>query len=304
MDRCFRYLTEQTFKDFEIIVVDDCSTDNTLSYLQKYVSCSALDIKIIHNDKNLGPGKSRNVGIKNASGEWLTFCDADDWYPEDRFEKMLAVSENVDCVICNYSKVYHNGKTKKCDYLSNIRSKALKEDIIALALMSLCVCMIKKEIAVAEPIADLYNGEDYATVPLWFQRCDSIAIITDSLYFYFMRDGSASRKPSVTAYINLKKAFDYMAERSYDCYKDSVEFLGVFQILYGGVLVALKAGVKKTEVEKYVATFESDYPDWSKNKYIRYLSKSKRVFVHVVKNGHYGTARIMAYLHGLILRLR
>ena len=78
--RCVEKLEEQTFKSFEVIIVDDCSNDNSVKLLEEVRDKSSADISIIKLEKNSGPGVARNVGIKNARGRYLAFCDIDDYY--------------------------------------------------------------------------------------------------------------------------------------------------------------------------------------------------------------------------------
>lgn len=84
IDRCFKALENQTYKDFDVIVVDDCSTDNSIEIIEKYRATSKLTITIMKNDINSGPAASRNKGIRKSTAEYITFCDSDDWY-EKRF---------------------------------------------------------------------------------------------------------------------------------------------------------------------------------------------------------------------------
>lgn len=74
----------QTFKDYEIVVVEDCSIDNTLSILKE-----EIDIKLIEHEKNKGLGGARNSGIKNSEGEYIIFLDADDMLYDDTILKKL-----------------------------------------------------------------------------------------------------------------------------------------------------------------------------------------------------------------------
>ena len=75
IQRSLNNVLAQTFKDWELIVIDDGSTDSTLKILTSYKKYS--NIKIIHK-KNGGVSSARNVGIDNASGEYITFIDVDD----------------------------------------------------------------------------------------------------------------------------------------------------------------------------------------------------------------------------------
>ena len=84
IDRAIESVNKQTFNDYEIIVIDDCSTDNTYKVLEKY-----NNIKIIRNEKNIKAGGSRNKGIDYANGDYIIFLDADDYLAEnDTLEKI------------------------------------------------------------------------------------------------------------------------------------------------------------------------------------------------------------------------
>lgn len=80
----------QTYRNFEIILVDDCSTDGTMEYVEaEYGKVSEVNIVYVRNDSNLGAGASRNVGASYASGDYIAFHDSDDvWYP-DKLEKQM-----------------------------------------------------------------------------------------------------------------------------------------------------------------------------------------------------------------------
>lgn len=65
-------------RNIEVILVDDASTDGTAS-----IACGRPGLKYLRNDVNIGPGASRNRGIRDAEGDWILFCDADDWYAQD-----------------------------------------------------------------------------------------------------------------------------------------------------------------------------------------------------------------------------
>lgn len=78
IERAIESINKQTFKDYEIIAIDDCSTDSTYEQLAKYEN-----VKIIKNEINLKAGSSRNKGIDIATGEYIVFLDADDYFAED-----------------------------------------------------------------------------------------------------------------------------------------------------------------------------------------------------------------------------
>lgn len=112
MERAVKSVLQQTFKDLEVIIVDDASTDDTgdrIKSLQKIEYC-------IHNfrhDKNRGAQAARNTGIRNAKGEYIAFLDSDnEWLPSKLEKQMTLFSQNsgsIGVVYCGYSKVALGG---------------------------------------------------------------------------------------------------------------------------------------------------------------------------------------------------
>ena len=108
---CLDSVINQTLKDIEIICVDDGSTDDSLNILKEYAEKDNR-IKVL-TQKNKGAGAARNLGLINASGEYLSFPDADDFFELDMLEKFYqkAKDENSDIVVCNFD--YFNNNTKE-----------------------------------------------------------------------------------------------------------------------------------------------------------------------------------------------
>lgn len=103
--RCLRSLKNQSLskKNYEIIVIDDCSSDHSLDEIQKQ---KTSNIKIIKNKSNLGLPASLNIGIKNAKGSFVVRVDSDDWVQEDFLNILstfLYLNKNLDAVSSDYS---------------------------------------------------------------------------------------------------------------------------------------------------------------------------------------------------------
>ncbi len=85
LDDLFLSLSQQTLQDFEIIAIDDASSDQSFTILQKWQRKFANKMKIVHNPVNLGVGASRNIGLKLAKGEYISFIDSDDFIHPNMF---------------------------------------------------------------------------------------------------------------------------------------------------------------------------------------------------------------------------
>lgn len=136
LHKCLQSLIGQTLKEIEIIVVLDCPTDGSDRTAKEY---ALLDrrIRIIENEKNLRVGLSRNKGIEAATGEYVGFCDHDDYVTPDMFERLYRAVQkgNSDIAICNIDCVWADGEFRKfIQYPSTISPKELKDNLQEAAL--------------------------------------------------------------------------------------------------------------------------------------------------------------------------
>lgn len=112
LDKCILSILHQSFKDFELILVDDGSTDGSGDLCDVY---SKMDARVkVYHQKNQGQAVARNFAVKVAKGEYLGFVDSDDWVESDMFEKLLmtAIKHNADVVICRLQTVTEKGEVK------------------------------------------------------------------------------------------------------------------------------------------------------------------------------------------------
>lgn len=108
-------LLAQTFTDFEIIVVDDCSPNpNNVKYIKSLMANDSR-IKLIQNNPNQGAAESRNIGLAAAQGEYVAFFDGDDYIESDYYEKLINAAEtnDADLIMCGFKRVDNSGKILK-----------------------------------------------------------------------------------------------------------------------------------------------------------------------------------------------
>lgn len=107
VDKCINYVLQQTFEDFELLIIDNHSTDNTINVIRNF---NDERIRLVINEENIGQTGSLNKGIKLAKGEYIARIDSDDLMLSQRLEKQVAfLDKNQDYGICgSYIKTYNN----------------------------------------------------------------------------------------------------------------------------------------------------------------------------------------------------
>lgn len=108
--KCLNSILEQTYKNFEVILINDGSRDNSLSILEQYRNIDCR-VKVI-NQSNGGPSKARNCGLDNSRGKYIAFIDADDYVDNDFLKYMISQNDDFDVSICNYIEINSTGKHK------------------------------------------------------------------------------------------------------------------------------------------------------------------------------------------------
>ena len=116
LKNCIRSIKRQTFTNYEIIIVNDASKDNTKEYLNKL---NYSNLKVINLEKNQGPANARNQAIKNSVGKWLCFIDSDDFWFQ---EKLEIISNNIKLYNKNNYQVFCHNLILK-DRKSKIKKK-------------------------------------------------------------------------------------------------------------------------------------------------------------------------------------
>lgn len=119
--------------------IDDKSTDSTVEKLKINKLNSKLSIKIIQNEKNVGPGGSRNIGISESSGEYITFLDSDDTFSDDYFDEIMPLlSQNYDIIVHDAQLTYDNKPSKHYPMFTIDMDEGLLEKKKALVFINGC----------------------------------------------------------------------------------------------------------------------------------------------------------------------
>lgn len=285
LERGIHSLLNQSFRDFEVIFIDDCSTDGTYDYLINCKLESSLDIQILKNEKNSGPGESRNLGIRMAKGEYIAFMDSDDWYEEDYLQAVYEKIQETkaEIVLCDFYRCFANGQRQwmKCTHqFSNITQHA---EFVALCMGSLCVLTVKKDLFQEITIPIIYNAEDTAIVPVLVSKAKYVTFINRPFYNYLYRPVSLSTKIDLNIVSSFQKAASFLRENINDQFQVECEFRCIQMIIYAVVFKALEGGMEMKQLRKLIDEYEILNKFWYKNKYIKFLPLRKRMFLKGVR---------------------
>ena len=198
IDHCMESVVKQTFCDFEVILVNDGSTDNSKHKCENWAQKDNR-IRVITKD-NEGPSVARNTGIINAKGEYLVFLDADDWLNENFLLHMYqkAISENAEMVECDVYRV--NNDTGKMTYrvCSGIMGRPYTlEEHMKYGYTAIWKCMFAKDLLVRNQITfpDCHS-EARAIYALLLAKSNKVVNVKEALYYYRrFRKGSLSSTP-------------------------------------------------------------------------------------------------------------
>lgn len=263
LDRCINSILKQTFLDFELILINDGSTDSSFSVMKKYETDSRVKC---YSQKNKGIAATRNRGIDLASGEYIMFIDNDDYIKEDYLMHYVTKIEEdeSDVVIGNYQRVLDNGKVLVETHL--VDGDWSKYMIVAPWAKLYRLSFIKR-----------YNiqflnsniGEDIYFNMQVMNLTKNISIIEDNGYQWFYNEKSVSN--TVHKKANKELMFEYLLDSTYDkmveigCFNDAlVEYFFIKTICW------FVSYVKRKTEYKDVISYWNYYMEWLKKKYPNY----------------------------------
>lgn len=213
LEKCIESLLSQSYKNIEIILVNDGSTDKSPQICDRYKSFSN-NIIVIHK-VNSGVSEARNSGIENANGAYICFVDGDDYVDKNYVSDMytVAAKENVDIVTSNAYKIWDNGKKIELltnniplnDYFIKTGTETLSDMLYGKTCYASCWGKLyKREIFDTIRFPDLSMGEDSYTMYHCLLKANKVAHLHSPNYFYMQHQQSVMHTK------NFDKFYDYI----------------------------------------------------------------------------------------------
>lgn len=205
VERCVRSLFEQTLEDMEYIFVNDCTPDRSMEIIKMLMEeypRRRMQVKIVGHTKNQGSAMTRNSGLKMATGEYVIYCDSDDWVEKTMYEDMLQEALRTDADILGTDFYDDYGRRSKI-----MKQKFPENNIECVSRMlegklhcSTCNKLIRRDLFSREKIIfpeKVNMWEDVVTiVPLCF-FADRIVYLPEA-YYHYVHDNSASYTREMT----------------------------------------------------------------------------------------------------------
>ena len=286
-DLLIKSLKEQTYKNFEVILVDNNSTDGSKEYLKKLIN----DDKrfTILSEKRQGPNYARQKGFSKSKGEYIYFADADDYLEDDTLYHFICeITKNKsDIVIGDY--IEHSGEDRKLmkginkDYKDNLKDH---KDIMLIKL-PLWNKIFKKEFITNNSFIYTFISEDILITALAMAKCNKITYISKPIYHYIFAEGGLTSTITYDKLVNIieshkliKRKFE--EEKLYDKYKEELEYIFITHTIYRMFRITMLKN--KKDKEKAYEEFLIHLKKFNKkNKYLK-KSKSFKIAYKVVSH--------------------
>lgn len=300
IDRCLESLKKQTYKNIEIICVDDGSKDNTAEKIKKHIE-NDKRIQYFYKE-NGGLSDARNFGLTKITGEYISFIDSDDYVNKNYIKRMIDImkKEKTDMAVCEFERVYKNKNTKK-----EINIKDITNFKIPAAWNKLY--KRDKFKGIEFPLKLWY--EDLATIPRYIMNTSKISIVKEPLYYYVQNDSSIMHTYDdriFQIYDSIGIIEEYAKNNNlYEQFYENLEFANIYHILVGTIFrSSFHKDFSISMIKEIVMKVEKKYPKWYNNKEVKTnLSSVYKVYLFLLKNKQYGIIKVLLKTFGRYMHL-
>lgn len=291
-------------KSIELILVDDCSTDNSFSQLIEYASKSNQIVKVIQNEKNSGPGVARNNGIINSTCDYLTFMDSDDFLSDNFFDSIFPLlNKNFDCIVYDALIYKENEKLTLFPMLYNEKNEGIinvKETIMNIKTGTLGK-IYKKSIIIENDINFLAQNrsEDAPFTISVVAHCSSIYYCKKALYYYVQQSESITHNRSYDDIDSMNCAFEYIKEKIKSKYPIELEALYARLVLYYQSR-QISCYMTNEQLSNWIDVAKSKYPNCLDNPYFQQENFKIKFIVRLCMKKRINMIRLINKLQKMI----
>ncbi len=299
LDRCIQSIIAQTYKNFEVFLVDDGSPDNCGRICDEYAENNTY-IHVIHQ-ANAGQAAARNRAVQASHGEFVAFIDSDDFVEPDYLEYLLRLQQKYqsDMAVCGLAYLYE-GKEREIGDRTNERDMRLDAEEALIRMnynrgfgATACPKLIKRELVLAHPFPVGQIYEDLATLYKIVGDCSAVAYGSRRIYYWVQRTGST-----------MRSAFDERQMAGIKAAEEQIEYikarfpraLPAAQARYEGKIVELMAiALKSSDSYANYKLLKSKSCYWKEVLADRNVKKTQKIRIRSIRIGYFPTRLVYAF---------
>lgn len=298
LGECVDSLLSQTIDDYEIILVDDGSPDNSGKIADEYAAVNPDMIRVLHID-NGGQGRARNFALDIAKGDFVGFVDSDDWVTHDMYEKMYtrAAETGADVVVCDFMERFADGR-------ESMLPASLQDNWLGSAGSS-CNKIFRRSLvgALRFPVGLWY--EDFYFSAVMLLRSKHTEFIAEPLYVYRRGQESTMHNNNAAKNLDMLTIMDMLEKEMLPAgYKDDFEFFLVNHVLLDSIsrLAKQDAPERKEVIGKLRQYVQAKIPKLSGCGSYKKESRKRRLIMwmnyHGLEDAGHFILKINQTLHG------
>ncbi len=289
--KCLDSLIQQDFEDYEIVVVNDGSPDESQNIIDEYKKNPIIKSYVKVNG---GLSDARNYGLDRAEGEYIAFVDSDDYIKSDMLRKMYdkAKKDDLDVVVCDSINVYPDGNEVLVHSNLHYSDDEVKNYLIAAPMA--CTRMFKREIFDNIKFKVGIYYEDLHLCPKVVNLTNKIGFVEEGLYYYYQRDDSIMKQKKFNN--KLLDIFTVLQSNKDMLGKDhplEIEYMYITHLLRTASLRFLEYDNPKEYLNKINDIFRNDYPNWRKNIYYKKSSYKLKLICNLSYMKMYGLLKLI-----------
>ena len=281
--KCLDSLIAQTYRDYECLVIDDGSKDDSIKIAYELIKDD--ERFVIYHKENGGLADARNFGLRRAKGDYILFLDSDDHLDPKTLELSIESAERYDSDIVTFDMIYHYQDRDEKIISNEKEVTSFKEDRSLIYINnSANNKLFRRSLLKDEAFIKGMWYEDLAVVPVWLKKAEVVSHVHECLYYYRQREGSISKSEDerifdiYKAIANIRKELDL-----------SDELIAPFYIEHALTLITLKIAKFKDKkvriryLKENMDNLDKEFKSWPR--YAKTKDKKRKIMYLLLRLG-------------------
>lgn len=159
IEMAIQSVLSQTYTDFELLIIDDCSTDKTVEVIRQF---NDDRIRLLHNDRNKGVSKTRYYGVQNAKGTWIAILDSDDMWIADKLERQIELQKQTNAQLLFTGSSFMDADSKKMSWILHVPEQITYKELLKQNVISNSSVLVQKKLFLEHTVLKDNLHEDFA----------------------------------------------------------------------------------------------------------------------------------------------